>query len=165
MVKRPRTPDLFDFERTQEAYNRRMETFAKLVGVKPVHVAAKEVQVRAGMFKRNFTKRQLAILQIIKSFSYSFGKETALFPKTGDFTICGIGANKIRGELDKLKEYQVIDWDETNTRYWVQDPTVWTAPFNREYSDRRALEITKMNLRDVGLDPEKFMAEMYGIME
>lgn len=106
------------------------------------------VEVRAEMLKRNFTKRQLNILNIIYEFSYPFGKDKAMIPRLQDFELCGIGKTKIREELDKLIDLNVIGEEQNFGLYWFNNPDIWKVNRHKNYSDKRYEDLIVLNLRD-----------------
>ncbi|QQE81570.1 replication protein [Alicyclobacillus sp. SO9] len=74
-------------------------------------------QLYTQILMRDFTKRQRAILDLIIRLSYGCGHKTASIPLCRHFSICGVPANKVRGELNGLGKLRVIDWDAD--MYWI----------------------------------------------
>lgn len=107
-----------------------------------------ELTLRIEITKRKFTKRQLNILDIIYEFSYPFGKEKALIPRLQDFELSGISNTKIREELDKLIELNVVGEDARFGLYWLKDPDEWKVKRHNNYSSERCGELIVLNLRD-----------------
>jgi hypothetical protein len=113
----------------------------------------KDILIRAEILKRNFTKRQLTILSLIVTFSFLYGKETALIPKLKDFELTGLSATKIKDELTKLVEMNIITWErgkDTN-EFSINDPCEWKAAYHSTYNDIRASELFFLNLKHAGV--------------
>lgn len=115
------------------------------------------MMVRSDITKRNFTKRQQNILMFICNYSFTFGKESAIIPQLQDFEVCGISKTKVREELEKLLEMNVIKWDRESNRFSVIDPNDWSAPFHSGYKDMRTQEIFIVNSRDAGISLSKII--------
>jgi hypothetical protein len=119
-------------------------------------ILAKEALIRAELLKRDFTKRQLVILSFIGTFSYLYGKETAIVPKLKDFSIAGISPTKITDELTKLVEMGIITWErgkDTN-EFAINDPREWQASYHSTYNDIRSRELFALNLKHAGVSPD-----------
>lgn len=124
-----------------------------------IELTAKELLIRSEILKHDFTKRQMVILMFIITFSFNYGKEWAYIPKLQDFEIAGISKNKIKNELKKLIEMNVIEWDQEGKKFRIQEPRFWNnAPYNAGYNDERSRELFLLNLQDAGID-------VYPIME
>ncbi|MFQ3543522.1 replication protein [Halobacillus rhizosphaerae] len=121
---------------------------------------AKEYMIRSDLTKRNFTKRQQNIILLILNYSYSFGKEYAVFPKLQDFELCGVGRAKVRTELDKLVEMKVVQWDMDSNEFSISSPLEWEAPFHSGYRDIRTQEIFLINLRHKGIGWDKLVINL-----
>jgi hypothetical protein len=115
-------------------------------------ILVKEVLVLTEILKRDFSKRQLNILWMIFATSYYFGKNRAIIPNLSDFELCGVGKGKIREELDKLIEMNVIKVEKEFNYYTIKSPLNWTAPHHNTYNDERSKEIFFINLADTGVD-------------
>jgi len=113
-------------------------------------VVMKEMLIRADFLKRDFTKRQLNILLFIQTFSFAYGKETALIPQLSDFELCGVSKTKVREELDKLVEMNVIENDGNNFK--IKTPSEWRANYHKNYDDTRSKELFYLNVIDAGWD-------------
>jgi hypothetical protein len=112
----------------------------------------KELLIRCEIIRRDLTKRQMNILILIFTFSRYLGKERAVIPKMRDFEICGVSKIKIRSELTKLVELDVLDWNEEENSFCIRDPKEWKVKYNTSYNDDRAWELFILNLRDAGVD-------------
>jgi hypothetical protein len=149
------------YERIQNVYPKLLD---KLFAVRhDRNLIAMEVLIRAEILKRDFTKRQLTILSFILTFSFQFGKASALVPKLKDFSIAGLSATKVKDELTKLIDMNVITWErgkDTN-EFWINDPREWMVPYHSTYNDVRSRELFFLNLKHAGvnLDLDAIMAK------
>ncbi|MDY7043627.1 replication protein [Virgibacillus sp. M23] len=110
------------------------------------------VMINTELLKRDFTKRQRSILVFIYNLSLSIGKERAIIPKLQDFELCGISKTKIKDELDKLIELNVISWDKDSNYFQIINPREWKAPYHQGYNDARSQALFLLNLDDAGID-------------
>jgi hypothetical protein len=139
-------------------YNRIQTIYAELfdkvfVKSRNSELIAKDALIRAEILKRDFTKRQLTILTFIETFSFPYGKESAIIPKLKDFEVAGISATKVKDELTKLIDLNVITWErgkDTN-EFWINDPREWKANYHSTYNDIRSRELFFLNLRHAGV--------------
>lgn len=122
----------------------------------------KEMMIRGEVLKRDFTKRQQNIIWFIYTFSFYYGKDKALIPRLQDFELCGIGRTKIKQELDKLINMNVIEHNELLSLYGITDPSKWLAPYHAGYNPSRSQELFLLNLRDAGVPVEKLIKQMKG---
>lgn len=139
------------YERLQTVYPKILDKLFAMRSDR--NLVAIEALIRAEILKRNFTKRQLTILSLIVTFSFQYGKESALIPKLKDFSIAGISATKVKDELTKLVEMKVITWErgkDTN-EFSINDPRIWTAPYHSTYNDVRSRELFLLNLKHAGV--------------
>jgi hypothetical protein len=122
----------------------------------------KELLVRADFLKRDFTKRQLNILLFIWTFSFSYGKESALIPQLQDFELCGVSKTKVRKELNHLVDMNVIRWEEDggSNRFFINTPSEWNAVYHNNYSDMRSHELFTLNIIDSGWDVSKIFSKI-----
>lgn len=124
-------------------------------GERNVDIMSKELIVRAETLQRDFTKRQQKIILFIAILSYPFNKTSALIPNVQDFCLCGIGASKVRGEIDKLVDLNVIEHDEEKRVYTIKDPKGWKVPRHSLYVGSRADELVNLNMIDAGFETSK----------
>lgn len=108
----------------------------------------KEMNIRKEITRRKFTKRQLNILYIIYELSYPYRKEKALIPRLQDFELCGVSKTKIREELDKLVELNVIGEETSFGLYWINNPREWNVKRHKSHTAKRSEELVILNLRD-----------------
>lgn len=125
-----------------------------------IDLTAKELLIRGEILKRDFTKRQMIIIMFILTFSYNYGKEWALIPRLSDFEIAGISKYKIRAEINKLLEMNVIEINEEQNLYSLQEPSLWKAPYNVGYKDERSRELFMLNLKHAGFDVEPMIEKL-----
>lgn len=139
------------YERTIQVYK---DALDEIVVKNSVHSNAfvEALVVRAEILKHDFTKRQMSILMGIYTFSYGLCKTSAYIPKLQDFQLVGVGITKIKDELRKLENMNVLEWDRENNLFTLKDFHVWEAPFISTYSETRAKEIYLLNLEHAGVD-------------
>jgi hypothetical protein len=118
-----------------------------------------ELLIRAEVLKRDFTKRQLKILTIILTFSFAYGKSTAML-QLSDFALTGIPPKKINEEIRKLIEMKVITWDDVFNEFSVNDPREWEVPYHNYYDDKRSIELFMLNLKHAGVDTEAILEKI-----
>ena len=137
-------------ERILTVYKEIVEEYA--IKNRNMDLAINEMLIRAELLKRDLTKRQLVILTYIMTFSYFYGKESALIPKLKDFSLAGISPTKIKDELLKLEEMHVIEWKRGKdyNEYSINDPREWKAAYHSNYDDRRSKELFFLNLKHAG---------------
>lgn len=146
----------YTYERMQTIY----KTLVKEINEgkhQNIEFTMKELLFRAEVLKRDFTKRQLNIISLIFTFSYTYGKEWALIPKMKDFELAGISAIKIRNEINQLVDMEVIEWNQEEHLFKINDPREWKAPYHSGYSDHRSRELFYLNLRHAEIDVESII--------
>ncbi|WP_134705144.1 replication protein [Ammoniphilus sp. YIM 78166] len=78
------------------------------------------------VIRRDFSKRQTAILNLILRLSYGCQSKYAYIPQLKDFELCGVGRTHIRTELVFLEQCKVIFWNkEEMTFTFNKDYEVW----------------------------------------
>jgi hypothetical protein len=146
------------YERTERIYKKLLkEAIMKIDGDYETRI--KGILIRTEIQKRDFTKRQLNILSLIITFSYTYGKESAML-KPSDFSICGIPTKKITGELKQLIEMNVLHWDNDFSEFTIIEPRFWNAPFHDHFDEQRQIELFLLNLRHAGIDPTEIIEEL-----
>lgn len=123
-------------------------------------LVVKEMLIRAEIMKRDFTKRQLNILTIIYTYSFAYGKEEALIPKIMDFSLSGVGINKVKYELQALEEMDVIDWNRDKNLYRIKETIYWKVPYSSLYNDERTKELFFLNLKHAGVNVEPILEKL-----
>jgi hypothetical protein len=146
-------------ERTEKVYKKFLkEAIIKINGNYDLRI--KELLIKSDIQKRDFTKRQLNILSLIITFSYNYGKETAILKPT-DFSLCGIPSKKIIGEINKLIELNVIKWDKDFNEFSIVEPRFWdNVPFHDHFDEKRSIELFLLNLRHAGIDVTEIIQEL-----
>jgi hypothetical protein len=120
--------------------------------IKSPEKVKREMLIRGEVLRRNFTKRQMNILSFLMAYSLYLGKERAIIPKMRDFEIAGVGKDKIRKELDRLVELNVLDWNQEEKSFAVKDPWGWKVKYHSGYNHERGTELFLLNLSDLGID-------------
>ena len=125
------------------------DNFIEIVNNRPSEIVKKHLMVAVTMLRRDLTKRQLNIIQLISMLSLLYGNETCIMPKLQDFEMCGVSKTLVNKELTKLVDLGIITWvKENNTNIFsINDITEWKAPHHYGYSETRATEIYGLNLR------------------
>jgi hypothetical protein len=77
-----------------------------------------------------------------------------------DFYIAGISPTKVKSELEKLVEMQVIHWDQKENTFHIKDTREWIVPLNVGYNDARAIDLYFKNLDHAGLDVSKLIEKL-----
>lgn len=127
---------------------------------KSMEFTIRETLVRTEFLKRDFTKRQLKILSMIFTFSFQYGKEWALIPKMRDFELAGVSKIKIRSEINKLVELNVLNWNQEENLFRINDPREWEAPYHSGYSDDRSRELFFLNLKHAKINVESILKSL-----
>jgi hypothetical protein len=120
--------------------------------IKSPEKVKREMLIRGEVLRRNFTKRQMNILSFLMAYSLYLGKERAIIPKMRDFEIAGVGKDKIRSELDRLVELNVLDWNQEEKSFAVKDPWEWEIKYHSGYNHERGTELFLLNLSDLGIE-------------
>lgn len=129
------------------------DVFDEVLKVPNVDISIKQWLIRVELLRRNFTKRQLTILSFIITFSYFYGKESAIIPKLKDFELAGISQTKVKDELTKLVDMGVLEWKRSKdtNEFRITDPREWQTAYHSSYNDARSRELFFLNLRDAGV--------------
>lgn len=120
----------------------------------------RELILRGEILEYDLTKRQLVIISFIFTFSFNFGKEWAYIPKLIDFELAGISKTKIKSELEKLEEMNVIEWKREEYLFRIKSNEEWNVPFNSGYNDKRVIELVFLNMEHAGLDVVELIKRM-----
>lgn len=76
----------------------------------------------------DFSKRQLKIISLICRLQFGFHRSKANVKKS-DFRLCGVRGNAIKGELNKLNEWRVIERHDLVDSVWLNlDISSWRVP-------------------------------------
>lgn len=96
-------------------------------------------------FQFDLTKRQRSILTFIQSLSKEKG--LAVIPQLKDFELCGVSKTKVKDELERLVELNVIEWNKTENFFSVQDKEKWQVKANKKWDDKRYHSLQDMQRR------------------
>jgi hypothetical protein len=96
---------------------------------------------------RNFTKRQTQIMALLLTLTIRQGGIRCYIPKLSYFEQCGISKTKIREELEKLEELNVILWDREQMIF-VMNPNTdeWKAPAFKTFDKVKYKSLIDINL-------------------
>jgi hypothetical protein len=104
----------------------------------------RSIKIRMEVMRREFTKRQKSILNFIGMLSQK--KPSAIVPFLKDFELCGVGKNKIKGELTQLEKHKVIFWNRETNEYRInEDVNSWTVPIFKGWDEERFMKLEKLN--------------------
>jgi hypothetical protein len=108
--------------------------------------------LHAEILKHDFTKRQISILMGLYTYSYALYKETTYVEKLSDFSLVGISITKIKSELQKLEDMNVLHWDRENNLFSIKDFHEWDVPYRTGFSEERARIVFAQNIEHAGVD-------------
>lgn len=111
-------------------------------------ITMKQLMVGVETCRRDLTKRQLKIIQMISMFCFMYGKDSCVIPKLMDFQLAGISKTVVNEELRDLEKMGVITWIKEPDRniFSINDIVSWKAPYHDHYSEPRAYELFVDNL-------------------
>jgi hypothetical protein len=116
---------------------------------------------RIELFRHDFTKRQVNILLFIYSLSFALGKESAYIPNYNvDFPICGVPNKKIKHELEKLLNMNIILWNKEENLFSINAPYLWKAPKNKGYDGDRLTQLFMLNLERLGINTVEIIEKL-----
>lgn len=144
-------------DRMRKIYQTIAEDF---LDVKDPDMVACEMFIRAEVLKRDFTKRQMNIINLICDLSYVYGKKSALITNMQDFEQCGVSKTKIRDELDKLIECSIVDWNKETNEFTLKDPTLWEVPYHSGFSGNRVRKMLIDTLEHSGYSTEDIIKRL-----
>lgn len=100
------------------------------------------------IIRRDFTKRQKDILQLLIRLSYGCQQKTAYIPKQQDFTLCGLGGKGHVGE--ELKHLEacraIIRHRDTNEFELNKNYDMWQISPVRGWDEERYKELIHLNI-------------------
>lgn len=120
------------------------------------------------IIRRDFSKRQLAILHLILRLSYGCKRKEANIPRLKDFEICGVGRTHISKELNYLEQCRVITWDKDSMLFkpnkdyekWQVNPVKgWDE---EEYKSLIHLNLTKKSYQNGNFEVTKTVTSQEG---
>jgi phage replication O-like protein O len=101
------------------------------------------------IIRRDFSKRQTSVLQLIWRLSYGCNKKSATIPKLKYFEVCGVGKQNIKNELLYLVQTRVIKWDqETNIFTFNKDYEFWQISPIKGWNHEDFKELLHFNLAE-----------------
>jgi phage replication O-like protein O len=99
------------------------------------------------IIRRDFKKRQIAILQFILRLSYGCRQKSAIVPKLKDFELCGVGRNHIREELEYLEKCRVIRWDREQMFFTIiKDYEMWQVSPVKGWDEEEFKRLIHLNI-------------------
>lgn len=100
------------------------------------------------IIRRDFSKRQLAILHFIIRLSYGCQKKDCVVEKLIDFEIAGIHKSDIKKELNYLCNTKVIIWDQENNLFSLnKDYEKWQINPSKGWDEERMDSLLHQNIK------------------
>jgi DnaD/phage-associated family protein len=99
------------------------------------------------IMRRNFTKQQRNIIDLILRLSWGCGKPSALIPKKKNFRFCGVSEKQIAAELTQLNQMRVILMNEKAGIYQIQkDYDQWIVTPVKGFDEVEFDELVSLNI-------------------
>ncbi|MBS4172089.1 replication protein [Bacillus sp. FJAT-49736] len=107
------------------------------------------------IIRRDFSKRQLAILHFIIRLSYGCQKKDCVIGKFNAFELAGLNKSDIKKELKFLRECRVINWDENTMIFSInKDYEKWQINPNKGFEKEKLDQLIHENIKKfVGKTP------------
>lgn len=107
------------------------------------------------IIRRDFSKRQLAILHFIIRLSYGCQKKDCFIGKFNAFELAGLNKSDIKKELKFLRECRVINWDEISMIFSInKDYEKWQINPTKGFEKEKLDQLIHENLKNfVGKTP------------
>lgn len=100
------------------------------------------------IIRRDFSKRQLAVLHFIIRLSYGCHKKDCLIEKFNYFELAGINKVDVKKELKFLRECGVIIWDEKTMIFSInKDYEMWQISPSKGYDKEKFDHLIHNNLK------------------
>jgi DnaD/phage-associated family protein len=101
------------------------------------------------IIRRDFSKRQRAIIDFIWRLSYGTRKRYAIIPQLKDFELAGIGKTHITKELKHLEACRVLSWDQQQNRFEItEDYERWQITPNLGWNEEKYADLIHLNIRE-----------------
>lgn len=95
---------------------------------------------------RDFTKRQIKILSMIHLFCMHNSKMECHIPHLSSFEVTGLGRSKIREEIEKLVDANVLTWDTQNMIFKINNSTKhWNVKLSENFASNKVKQILDLN--------------------
>ena len=100
------------------------------------------------ILRRNFTKQQKNILDLVLRLSWGCGKPSALIPKKKQFRLCGVSEKQIAAELRQLEQMKVLLIEESAGFYQIQkDYDQWQVTPVKGWSEVDFNDLVSINIK------------------
>ncbi len=100
------------------------------------------------IIRRDFSKRQLAVLHFIIRLSYGCQRKDCLIERFNAFEIAGINKVDIKKELKFLKNCGVINWDEETMIFSMnKDYEKWQITPSKGFDQEKLDELVHQNIK------------------
>lgn len=101
------------------------------------------------VIRHGFSKRHLNILLFIWRMSYGFNKKSATITRLSDFSLCGVGKQNVKAELEQLEDCRVIHWDRKNNKFtFNKNHNEWKITPIKGWKEEEFDSIVHQNLQE-----------------
>lgn len=101
------------------------------------------------ILRRDFSKRQRAIIDFIWRLSYGTQKPYAIIPQLKHFELIGIGKTNITKELKHLEACRVLSWEREINRFQIlEDYDRWQLTPAKGFEQDKYLELIHLNIKE-----------------
>lgn len=97
------------------------------------------------VLRRDFSKRQVSIIQLIMRLSIRNEQPYARIPKLKCFQLCGLSPTKIQHELQQLVELNVLEWDRNEVYKISKNFSEWKVKVVKSWDEKSFQELLEMN--------------------
>lgn len=114
------------------------------------------------VIRRDFSKRQLAILHFIIRLSYGCQKKDCIIDKFNSFELAGLNKSDIKKELKFLRDCRVINWDDGDMIFSInKDYEKWQINPSKGFDKEKLDQLIHENLKiKVGKIPTNQKSEV-----
>jgi len=106
------------------------------------------------IMQRDFSKRQVKILDLILRLSWGCGKKYAIIPKQKDFQVVGVGEGHIKAELNWMVTSKIItiDGDQYSFNKMFEE---WQVSRVLPFIPEKLTELVSINIADAKANRDK----------
>lgn len=100
------------------------------------------------IMRRNFTKQQRNILDLVLRLSWGCGKHSAYIPRKNRFELCGVSEKVVGKELKHLREMRVLIFEDGADFYQIQkDYEVWQVTPVKGWDEKKYKDLVALNIQ------------------
>lgn len=100
------------------------------------------------IIRRDFSKRQLAIMHFIIRLSYGCHRKDCIIEKFNLFELAGLNKSDIKKELKFLRECRVLNWDEEAMIFSInKDYEKWQINPSKGYDKEKINQLVHVNIK------------------